>query len=796
MAIENQVTFAEVGNPKRVTQLTENTDVAGAYFLTEKVGESAAKKTSYATVESAVKSKVQSEYLQTLSATPASDKTMSEKLVVGELKKRDDAIKLKADQTVIDSANQKIVQLEQEVSNVNFSRTFEFGSYDLSSWKFETSTFSGWGQTIGKVGEFNAIRLCVKNRDTKTLTKIRVVVKHDIAALDSVAKVDTTINTSIPPGAESIITITLPITVNADTYNYALSYFCDALISVRQLDSAICDNTKGSYYSTYGDLTTSMINSTQDVPFLVDFGMVDTDKIISGKSITPHVVRFNERFVNETSTFSGWGQYIGVLDGVYNCVSIRIKNRDTKFMNFVKMRIVIAGVNVVEVLKNVAIPPNEYQDVLFEFPEKTLRGGADLEFLCNRLCSRYTHDYNVSYVPQIPNRYNVFSQPFYYFENSNLDAPRVSLRDNAGYYGFSYQIGTVSNNKINTELINTADLPISKSITYLPDNIYSAVGDTLQIFYKGMVDSLCFDTVARCDIGGKDYRRYFEIKPSSSTTSKIAFVTRDIYGNNVDLKEVNFIAKTPANPSTQINIASFGDSNTEGGQWVNEVARRLTKTGGVPEGHGFTNYKFVGSMSNSSGVGYFGRGGWSWYTLTQNSDSPLLNNGVIDFANYANRHCGGRIDIALFAMTWNDLPGDGKGFSGFEAIIDDMYVALKRDFPSAKMIITSMPLPSQNGGMGYNYGNSVKHSYADTLFMNKTIFNQCKNYQRIANKHADMYMTSLAYQVDSDNVYPENEVVVNVRSTKTEKLGTNGVHPTNDGYMQYADAIYRCLVCI
>lgn len=102
MAIENQVTFAEVGNPKRVTQLTENTDAAGAYFLTEKVGEAAAKKTSYATVESAVKSKVQGEYLQALSATPASDKAMSEKLAVGELKKRDD----------------KIVQLEQGESPI------------------------------------------------------------------------------------------------------------------------------------------------------------------------------------------------------------------------------------------------------------------------------------------------------------------------------------------------------------------------------------------------------------------------------------------------------------------------------------------------------------------------------------------------------------------------------------------------------------------------------------------------------------------------------------------------------
>ena len=45
-----------------------------------------------------------------------------------------------------------------------------------------------------------------------------------------------------------------------------------------------------------------------------------------------------------------------------------------------------------------------------------------------------------------------------------------------------------------------------------------------------------------------------------------------------------------------------------------------------------------------------------------------------------------------------------------------------------------------------------------------------------------------------ENSYPEEEKPVNARSTKTEKIGTNGLHPTDEGYMQIAGAVYRNMV--
>ena len=49
-------------------------------------------------------------------------------------------------------------------------------------------------------------------------------------------------------------------------------------------------------------------------------------------------------------------------------------------------------------------------------------------------------------------------------------------------------------------------------------------------------------------------------------------------------------------------------------------------------------------------------------------------------------------------------------------------------------------------------------------------------------------------QFDSDYGYPKATKPVNVRSSYKEFLDINGLHPTNEGYMQIADAAFRSMV--
>ena len=57
-----------------------------------------------------------------------------------------------------------------------------------------------------------------------------------------------------------------------------------------------------------------------------------------------------------------------------------------------------------------------------------------------------------------------------------------------------------------------------------------------------------------------------------------------------------------------------------------------------------------------------------------------------------------------------------------------------------------------------------------------------------------MEFINLTGQFDSEYAYPHIEKPVNVRSKTTERLDTNASHPTEEGYLQMADAVYRNLV--
>ena len=55
----------------------------------------------------------------------------------------------------------------------------------------------------------------------------------------------------------------------------------------------------------------------------------------------------------------------------------------------------------------------------------------------------------------------------------------------------------------------------------------------------------------------------------------------------------------------------------------------------------------------------------------------------------------------------------------------------------------------------------------------------------------NIYFCDLNAQFDIDHGYPTVTVPYNTRSSKTYTRQSNGVHPTNEGKMQWSDAAYR-----
>lgn len=351
----------------------------------------------------------------------------------------------------------------------------------------------------------------------------------------------------------------------------------------------------------------------------------------------------------------------------------------------------------------------------------------------------------------------------------------------------------------------------------MPPRFYAVEGDTLQLFYRGMIrDTLVaiHRPMLQAD-RGMALPRYWEYTPPAGSAGEcvLKMTLRDASGENmVSAESVLTTVPVPASPDAPLHVVCIGDSLTAPGTWPREVYRRLCSTGGTPEGLGLTGILFCGDRQNG-GVGWTGYGGWRWasylgegvrggtgageVTLTAN---PLYDPaiGKPSFGYFASEYCGGRIHVVYAMLGWNELSSTGRDLS---RVMDDVRTfarLLHLDFPQARLRLAGIPMPSVCGGMGISYG-AAGGSYADTRDMTLMAHRLNALYADMASEPEFAPYVSYvetAAQVDTDYVMPTAERPVNTRSTLTETIGTNGVHPSPGGYMQIADAIYRDLCAL
>lgn len=178
----------------------------------------------------------------------------------------------------------------------------------------------------------------------------------------------------------------------------------------------------------------------------------------------------------------------------------------------------------------------------------------------------------------------------------------------------------ISEESLPTSVVNLTKTYDSIEIS-LPDKIYAVVGDTLQLFYRGMiqaVDPYRYNILVSCN-KGKQCPRYFEYTPTASDVGTVDFTVtiKDDNRNVLSTKKCQLVTvNIVKSPTSALKVMCFGDSLTSAGTWCREADRRLTEAGGTPAGKELTNIDFVGSKKNGN-TGYFGVGGWTWNSYTQ-----------------------------------------------------------------------------------------------------------------------------------------------------------------------------------
>lgn len=207
---------------------------------------------------------------------------------------------------------------------------------------------------------------------------------------------------------------------------------------------------------------------------------------------------------------------------------------------------------------------------------------------------------------------------------TQLKIPTFSL-------GCNYLVEELVNTEMNVEKldeyigINSPD----KVCLKLPDCYDLVVGDTFELFYKGIINSAhpeLYDVIADC-AKGSAYTKRFLITP---TLAENLTLTVTLYGINhtiVDRKSVILRVNEKAkSPISKTNILCIGDSLTTGGTWVSELHRRITGTGGNPNADNLSNINFIGSRQINE-TRYEGYGGWtfnSYNTENVNSNTRII----------------------------------------------------------------------------------------------------------------------------------------------------------------------------
>ena len=174
--------------------------------------------------------------------------------------------------------------------------------------------------------------------------------------------------------------------------------------------------------------------------------------------------------------------------------------------------------------------------------------------------------------------------------------------------------------------------------------------------------------------------------------------------------------------------------------------------------------------------------------------SPFYNNdtGQIDITSYVTRYGNGNLDYLVCELGVNSIAQmlDGKTLDTVKSEITTLIDALHSEYPNAKVLICTIAMPSQNGGFGNNYGAVVKtlYNYSRRAFELNQYYVELSN---SANYSSFVGVINTCAEFDSDYLYPTTESYVNPRSTVKEVLGTNGVHPTTNGYLSIGDILFR-----
>lgn len=295
------------------------------------------------------------------------------------------------------------------------------------------------------------------------------------------------------------------------------------------------------------------------------------------------------------------------------------------------------------------------------------------------LAMKKGHTYKVS---SISNTSSDYGRPVIFVENgiivematsnNTLTTPIEYTAQNDGRIYINCVIENYEDFNVNdsiaiADFVGNIEVEKTYPLVYLPKKIWGVVGETQQLFYRGIVRKRNpYDIFLLLSASGfKSTPRYAQVTPSSVGTTNIsAKLIDDEYNESPDVSSQLISRQAPTSASS-INVLCLGDSTTGNtGCFPIELKRRLCDAGGTPAGLGLSAIQFVGRKNvTGSSVKCEGNGGWTWARFTTAGIQAIrfslsnVGTGYIG-AIYSFTSSSGVVQIQL--TEWNVTEGVGN----------------------------------------------------------------------------------------------------------------------------------------
>ena len=580
--------------------------------------------------------------------------------------------------------------------------------------------------------------------------------------------------------------------------------FNNALLDVVQIEIGSSFTGYETYFEPYNlielneRVTASKI--TDSIKESIRNGLLPLSPLFEKEKTLNFNTTTSNTFQYESSTFSGWGTPIGIRQA-FQAIGIKIRTWDINNpITLINVRVRIGNeTGTILAEKTASIDSVDINNNLIVLFDNIINSAEDLwiEYLTDGLSGMVYQNKDIGQDSLVISKYTTSRQINGTVLSDVTGGSNIVMY--ADFYSIvegGYQLSTAGKAKLNEDLNISPNAPRIN----LPDRIHSVIGYEQQLFYRGMIESnnpYQWNIKINTTLSGNQFPRYYQFNHSTVGSYPL---TISLYNDDNELitskTTIVEVLSPTTSPASVKKVLCVGDSLTAAGIWTGEMLRMLTGTGGTPTALELTNIELIGTQGSGTNL-YEGYGGWTW-SRHLSSDSPFWNPNTseIDFQYYVDTHGFGTIDNLMTLLTWNGQAGGRALASDHIGLITDAKTfldKLKFQFPNATVKLLGIQLPSFNGGLGLNYGDADS-GYGNYYELVRTVFGLNLAYQELANESGYSEWVSFentSAQFDNENNMPEADANVNLRSAKTEKRGTNGVHPNTEGYYQIADVAFR-----